>query len=155
VDPISVPVDDRLRWFTGTLNRVVATSAETNGAFGLMEQWAPIGFSPPLHQHEREDSALYVLEGEVETECGGMRRLLKSGEMAFMPRSVPHTFRVQSNGAHFLELVMPGGFEQYHVDVSDPAPVAEIPPAVAPDIERLIAAIGPYGAAIVGPPLHD
>ncbi len=153
--PISAPVDDRLRWFTGTLNRIVATSAQTNGAFGLMEQWAHLGFSPPLHQHELEDSALYVLEGEVVTECSGVRRLLKSGEMAFMPRSVPHTFRVESDGAHFFELVLPGGFEQYHVDASDPALVAEIPPACAPDIERLVAAIGPYGATILGPPLLD
>ena len=121
--PITAPIDDRLRWFTGTLNRIVATSADTNGAFGLMEQWAPRGFSPPVHQHEREDSALYVLEGEVLTECGGERRLLKAGEMAFMPRSVPHTFLVQSDDAHFLELVSPGGFEQFHMEASDPAPV--------------------------------
>ena len=153
--PITAPLDDRLRWFTGTLNRIVATSAETNGVFGVMEQWAPRGFSPPLHQHEREDSALYVLEGEVLSECGGVRRLLRSGEMAFMPRAVPHTFLVQSDGAHVLELVTPGGFEQYHVDTSDPAQAVEMPPEAAPDIERLVAAIGRYGAAIIGPPLID
>lgn len=153
--PITTTLDERLRWFTGSLNRIVATSAETNGAFGLMEQWAPRGFSPPLHRHHREDSALYVLEGDVLTECGGVRRLLGAGEMVFMPRDVPHTFRVESEGAHFLELVSPGGFEQYHVDASDPAPAPEIPPAAAPDIGRLVAAIAPYGAEIIGPPLMD
>jgi hypothetical protein len=29
---------DRLRWFAGSLNRVVATAEESGGAFGLMEQ---------------------------------------------------------------------------------------------------------------------
>ncbi len=73
--------------------------------------------------------------------------------MAFMPRALPHTFLVQSDEAHLLELVSPGGFEQFHIDVSDLAPVAEIPPAGQPDVGRLVAAIGPYGAAIIGPPL--
>lgn len=64
------------------------------------------------------------------------------GGFAFLPREVAHTFAVVSDeGARFLELVTPGGIEQFHVDASDPAPAARLPPAGPPDVERLAAAL--------------
>jgi len=149
----AVTVDERLRWFLGTLNRVVASASDTGGAFGLMEQWATRGFSPPLHVHHREDSAIFLLDGAMTLRLGDDESTLAADGFAFLPRDVPHTFRVDSDEAHFLEWVSPGGFEQFHVDASDPAPSATVPPPGPPDIGRVIAAIGPYGAEIVGPPL--
>ncbi|HYN33180.1 MAG TPA: quercetin 2,3-dioxygenase [Ilumatobacteraceae bacterium] len=152
-ETIDTRFDDRLRWFVGSLNRVVATAEETGGAFGLMEQWARRGFAPPMHVHHREDSALYVLDGTLRLRVGDEESTVTSGRFVFLPRDVPHSFRVDSEDAHFLELVTPGGFEQYHVDASDPAEAATLPPEGAPDILRLLSAIGPYDAEIIGPPL--
>jgi quercetin dioxygenase-like cupin family protein len=149
----SVVVDERLRWFVGSLNRVVATAAETNGAFGLMEQWAPEGFSPPLHVHHREDSAIIVLEGRLVVRRGDDELVAMPGGTAFLPRDVPHTFLVTSEQAHFYELVTPGGIEAFHIDASDPAPSATLPPPGPPDVARLVAAIQPYDAEIIGPPM--
>ena len=149
----TVVVDDRLRWFLGTLNRIVATGDDTGGAFGLMEQWAPRGFSPPLHVHHREDSALFLVEGAMTLRLGDNDTMLGPGDFAFMPRDIPHTFRVDSDRARFLELVTLGGFEQFHVDASDPAPSATLPPAGPLDIPRVVAAIGTYDAELVGAPL--
>jgi quercetin dioxygenase-like cupin family protein len=152
----TIPVDDRLRWFVGSLNRVVATAAETNGSFALMEQWAAVGFSPPRHVHHREDSALIVLAGELLVQRGDEELVAKQGQTVFLPRDVPHTFLVTSDDAHFYELVTPGGFELFHIDASDPAPAATLPPPGPPDVPRLIAALVPYGAEIIGPPMgHD
>lgn len=152
-DVVDTTVDDRLRWFVGSLNRVVATAEETGGAFGLMEQWARRGFAPPTHVHHREDSALYVLDGSLRVRVGDEESTIDAGQCAFLPRDVPHGFRVDSERAHFLELVTPGGFEHYHLDASDPAGVAALPPEGPPDIPRLLGAIAPYGAEITGPPL--
>ena len=152
-DTIDTRPDDRLRWFVGSLNRVVATAGETNGAFGLMEQWARRGFAPPTHVHHREDSALYVLDGSLRVRVGDDESTITAGDFVFLPRDVPHSFRVDSEEAHFLELVTPGGFEQYHVDASDPAEAPALPPEGAPDIARLLSAIAPYDAEITGPPL--
>ena len=149
----TVPVDERLRWFVGSLNRVVANAADTNGAFGLMEQWAARGFSPPLHVHHREDSALQVLEGDLTVRRGDEEVVVGSGGFVFLPRDVPHSFLVTSDGAHFLELVSPGGFEAFHVDASDPAASAVLPVPAPPDVPRLVAAIGSYGGEILGPPM--
>jgi mannose-6-phosphate isomerase-like protein (cupin superfamily) len=151
---IDVPVDERLRWFVGSLNRVVATAAETAGAFGLMEQWTTRGFSPPLHVHHHEDSALVVLDGELRVQRGSEELSVSGGAFVFLPRDVPHSFLVVTETAHFYELVTPGGFEGYHLDASDPAPAAVLPPEGPPDIGRLIACLVPYGGEILGPPMY-
>ncbi|MGE0726660.1 MAG: cupin domain-containing protein [Acidimicrobiia bacterium] len=146
-------VDDRLRWFVGSLNRIVMTADDTAGSFGLMEQWAPRGFSPPLHVHHREDSAIVVLGGTLVVQRGDEQVGAAPGACVFLPRDVPHTFVVTSDEAHFLELVTPGGIEQYHIDASDPAPSATLPPPGPPDLERLVRSLVPYGAEILGPPM--
>jgi len=76
-----------------------------------------------------------------------------AGGFVWLRRDVRHTFRVDSERVRLLELLTPAGFEQFHLDSSDPAPRLELPPAAEPDIPRLPAAIGPYDAEIVGPPL--
>jgi len=150
---IDTELDDRLRWFVGSLNRIVATAGETNGMFGLMEQWARRGFAPPTHVHHHEDSALYLLDGVMRVRVGDDESTVTAGQFVFLPRDIPHSFRVDSADAHFLELVTPGGFEEYHIDTSDPAEVAALPPDETPDIPRLVNAIAPYDAEITGPPL--
>jgi hypothetical protein len=71
----------------------------------------------------------------------------------FSPGDVPHSFLVTSEQARFYELVTPDGIECFHLDASEPAPASMLPPAGPPDAARLIAAIGPYDAEIIGPPM--
>jgi quercetin dioxygenase-like cupin family protein len=144
---------DRDRWFAGTLLRIVADRFDTDGALTVMEQRASRGFSPPLHVHHREDTALLILEGDVTVVTGGVETALAAGGFVWLPREVPHSFRVDSSEAHFLEFATPGGVEGFHIDASEPAPVADLPPASPPDVERLLAAVGPYGIDIIGPPM--
>jgi quercetin dioxygenase-like cupin family protein len=144
---------DRDRWFAGTLLRVVAGTGDTDGKLTVMEQRAPRGFSPPLHVHEREDTALLLLAGELRVRVGDDERTLRPGDFAWLPRSVPHSFRVDSDEAHLIELATPAGVEGFHVDASDPAPTLEIPPPGEPDVARIAAASRSYGATFAGPPM--
>jgi quercetin dioxygenase-like cupin family protein len=144
---------ERDRWFVGTLLRVLADHRDTGGQLAVMEQRARRGFSPPRHVHHREDTALLVLDGTITAVVGDERLELGSGGFVWLPRDVPHTFRVDSDTVHQLELVTPAGFEQFHIDASDPATAIDLPPPTEPNIPRLLGAIGPYGAEIVGPPL--
>lgn len=144
----------RDRWFAGTLLRIVADASHTGGALSVMEQRAAAGFSPPLHVHHREDTALLVLDGTLTVRVGDAERVLAPGGFCWLPRDVAHTFRVDSDEAHFLEFATPSGIEGFHLDASDPADAVALPPPSAPDVGRLVSAIAPYGADIIGPPMH-
>ena len=143
----------RDRWFLGTLLRVIAGADDTDGGLTVMEQLAPKNFSPPLHVHRLEDTALLVLDGRVTVRRGDEEWQLGAGEMAWLPRDVPHCFRVDSDVAHLLELATPAGIEGFHLDASDPAPRLEMPPPGPPDVERMLSAASRYQAELVGPPL--
>jgi len=144
---------ERDRWFLGTLLRIVAAGGDTGGQLAVFEQRARRGFSPPLHVHHREDTALIVVDGAITVVVGDRRHEVGAGGFVWLPRDVPHTFRVDSETVHQLELATPAGFEQFHVDASDPADELTIPAPAEPDIQRLLDAIGRYDAEIVGPPL--
>ena len=118
-----------------------------------MEQRAPRGFSPPRHMHRREDTALLVLDGAITAVVGDERLEVGPGGFVWLPRDVPHTFRVDSETVHQIELATPAGVEGFHLDASDPAPALELPPPGEPDITRVLAAASGYGVDIVGPPL--
>jgi quercetin dioxygenase-like cupin family protein len=147
------PLDDRDRWFVGTWLRVLAGADDTGGQLTVMEQRAPRGFSPPLHVHDREDTALVVLAGALTVQVGDGAQTIGPGGVAWLPRGVAHTFRVDSDEVHLLELATPGGVEGFHVVASEPASEPALPPAGPPDVPRLAAASAPFAVSIIGPPL--
>ncbi|MBC8077693.1 MAG: quercetin 2,3-dioxygenase, partial [Chloroflexales bacterium] len=137
----------------GTLVTVKATQAQTGGAFGLIEQLLPPGFAPPLHVHHGEDEAFYVLEGEITFTCGEEHFVAQAGSFVFLPRDIPHTFLVsEERPARLLQLTAPAGFEQFHVDMGEPATNRTLPPPTAPDMARLLALAPSYQFEVVGPP---
>lgn len=147
------PITDNDRWFLGTLLRLVADGSDTGGQLSIMHQRAQRGFSPPRHVHHREDTAMFVIDGRLTVDVGGEERIVDAGGFVWLPRDVPHTFRVDSDEVSLLELVSPAGFERFHIDVSEAAPRRELPPPTELDVGRIVAAIGRYGAEIVGPPM--
>jgi uncharacterized cupin superfamily protein len=50
------------------------------------------GDQAPCHVHHGSDEAFYVLDGELEVLEGDERRILTSGELAFIPAGTTHTF---------------------------------------------------------------
>lgn len=84
--------NERDRWFLGTFLRILARAGDTDGQLGVMEQLAPQGFSPPLHVHHREDTALLVLDGAITAVVGDERFELGPGGFVWLPE----TFRTHS-----------------------------------------------------------
>src|ERR671918_1305058 len=118
--PVSGLTSARNRWFLGTLLRIVADGDDTAGQLAVVEQRARRGFSPPRHVHHREDTALVVLDGAITVIVGDERVELGPGGFVWLPRDVPHTFRVDSETVHQIELATPAGIEEFHVEASDP-----------------------------------
>jgi quercetin dioxygenase-like cupin family protein len=139
-------------WFIGILVVMKATSEQTGGAFGLVEQVLPAGFASPYHVHHAEDEAFYVLEGQITFICGGEKLRGEPGTYVFGPRDIPHGVRVEGTvPARMLLLVTPGGFERFWQDMGEPAQTFTIPPPGPVDMEKLMALAPKYNLEILGP----
>jgi quercetin dioxygenase-like cupin family protein len=139
-------------WFLGCATRVKATGAQTGGAFGLIEQELPPSFVSPYHVHRREDETFYVLEGYMTFICGQKRWKVGPGAYLFLPRNIPHGFKVEETGpAKILILATPAGFEQFILEMSAPAGDPTSAPVGPADMEKLLAVAAQYGIDILGP----
>jgi len=68
------------------------------------------------------------------------------------PRDIPHGFRVDGKDpAKLVILAMPGGFERFVVEVSEPARTAALPPPSQPDMQKLLNVAAKYKIEILGP----
>jgi mannose-6-phosphate isomerase-like protein (cupin superfamily) len=97
-------------------NKAVGT--DTGGAWALVEVHVT-GADPPLHQHDREDEAFYVLEGRARVWVGDAEFEADAGSFVLGPRGLPHTFAVQPGGdLKLLVLIAPAGFEQMFDEIA-------------------------------------
>lgn len=145
-------------WHLGALVRFQVTGKETDGRFWVAEHWAPRGYGPTLHSHDREDELFVVLHGELAMSVAGTEFVLEPGATGFGPRGIAHTFKVSSPTAHFLVLGAPAGFERWFVRTGEPAVGSILPPSSAvAEIEHVVGSpeyiqtLRDYGVEVLGP----
>jgi mannose-6-phosphate isomerase-like protein (cupin superfamily) len=143
-------------YFLGTLMTLKAASAETSGLFSLIEQVSPTGFATPLHVHHAEDEAFYILEGELTVWCGEHIFKARPGSFVYLPKDVPHCFRVESDTpARLLQITAPAAIEQGFIEMGTPATSLTLPPPHVPtpeDMARMAAISAKYHVETLGPP---
>jgi quercetin dioxygenase-like cupin family protein len=129
VAPIALgPGEGEALWFLGELVTVKASSESTAGRVAVSEHLAPRGSGSPLHVHRNEDEWFYVTEGELTFWVGGQVIAATAGSFVYVPRDIPHTFKVDSEQARFLFVVAPA------------------------DIAQAAATAAEYGSEVLGPP---
>jgi quercetin dioxygenase-like cupin family protein len=136
--------------FFNSKTSIKATSAQTGGAFGFVEQICPPGTESPYHTHHNEDETFYVVDGQVTFLCGEKVIRATSGAFVFLPRNIPHGFRVEAL-TRLLVLITPGGFEQFAVEMGDPVQEGVQPAFGPPDMEKLMPLAAKYKIDILGP----
>ena len=141
-------------WFLDTRMSVKAGGEQTNGAFTFLEWSAPAGFGPPLHRHDREDEAFYLLEGAIEVNCGDKQWEARPGDFVFMPRGIPHAFVVSDGPVRGLQITTPAGFERFIEELGRPAQGPGLPASASepPDVPTMIEVSRRYGIETLGPP---
>ncbi len=93
-------------------------SAQTGGAYAVLEQIIQPGGGPPLHVHRHETEIFYILDGDFEITVGGQKIPAPKGAIAVCPRDLPHTFRnVGTASARLLLTIIPGRFGDFFTDV--------------------------------------
>jgi quercetin dioxygenase-like cupin family protein len=146
--------DEHDRWYLAHRFSFLVSGAETGGRFSMIEGVAAKGFEPPMHVHDHEDELYYVLSGTFRFTVGANHVDAGPGQLVFLPRSVPHTFTVDRSGARALMVFSPAGIERYFHDPGTPVATTPPPQRLADvDRERLAAALVPFGARFLPPPL--
>jgi quercetin dioxygenase-like cupin family protein len=120
---------------------LVLGSDATNGLVSVIEQTlAPRALGAPVHTHRREDEYSLVLEGTLGVELDGDVLHAPAGSVVLKPRGVPHAvWNAGDAPARFLELIVPGGFERYFVELGD-----VLAPPGPPDLGALAAVAARY-----------
>ncbi len=119
----------------------------------------PPGVATPLHRHDKEAEAFYVLEGRLDYRAGDTTHELTAGSFIHLPLGVPHAFRIRGDSpARILAITTPGGLLDLYDEVGVPAQALRVPGegegrTMADEIARWNE-VGPrYGLEVVGPPL--
>lgn len=109
-EPPSLPYD------AGSV-RMLASSAETKGAWSLVELIEMPGYHTNLHRHNHTEEAFYVLEGVLTVKMQGKISDYPAGSYVLIPRGTPHAQGNRGSVPVKLLLTMtPGGFERSFID---------------------------------------
>jgi quercetin dioxygenase-like cupin family protein len=91
-----------------------ARGERSGGALLALENVIALGDGPPLHRHEREDEAWYVIEGDLRFQLGDEIAAAPAGSFVFVPRGTPHCFKnAGGSPARILVLFTPAGMEGF------------------------------------------
>ena len=140
-----------LEWHGGSTFAVLLDSVRTDGQLTVGRNRAPKGAAAPFHVHTLEDEMFFMISGSALLWSGDDQYELTEGGIVFLPRHIPHGYRVTSDMADFLLLTTPGGiegmFRKAGRDVSEPRP-----DGFEVTIERMVEAAAAHGQTVVGPP---
>lgn len=124
----------------GTLIKV--HHRQTEGSVSIVEHaLAPGLLGAPAHRHAREDETSYVLEGRLTVQVGDEVATIGPGEMVVKPRGVFHAFwNAGAESVRFLEVISPGGFEEYFAELA-----GIVSAGSPPDLGAIVALGARYG----------
>ena len=114
---------------------------DTGGTMSVTLSVVPTGSGIPYHVHQKEDETFEIIEGELEVNLNGEVHTIQKGDMVFMPRNIPHSFKALKDTTMWVSLV-PGGGEQMFVEL------AALPPG-PPDMKTVTKICEPYGITFI------
>ena len=141
----------QLEWLGGSTLALLLDGKATDGQLLVGRFDVSEGEASPFHMHTREDEVFMLIKGTALLWSGDEEMELSEGGIAYLPRNVPHAYRITSKKADLLMICTPAGIEGMFRyagrDRAEPRPDGfEIAP------EKLAAAAEMYGHVIVGPP---
>lgn len=146
-------------WAMGSLFEHLLRGGESGG-LGVALVTQPPGIATPLHRHTFEDEAFYLLNGSMTYRAGEETYHLSAGDFLWLPRGVPHAFRITGDHpARFVGFADPGTLLGLYDEVGIPATERRLPRADGQAMDVEIPRwneVGPrYGLQVVGPPLPE
>jgi quercetin dioxygenase-like cupin family protein len=138
-------------WVLDNLVHVHVDGEQTADALSVVEFTGRHADMPPLHADHRNDETVYLIAGRMTWFVGDIRLTLDEGQAAFIPRGVPHAYRIESEQARWLVINNPAGFERFLRAAAEPAPADELPPPGRPaDPGAVVQLAAEYGIEVLG-----
>jgi mannose-6-phosphate isomerase-like protein (cupin superfamily) len=107
--------------------------------------------APPYHKHTREDEVFMLIKGAALLWCDDQEMELSEGGIVFLPKDIPHAYRITSKKADLLMINTPAGIEgMFRYAGRDRA--TPRPDGFEISAERMAAGADKFGQIILGPP---
>jgi quercetin dioxygenase-like cupin family protein len=139
----------QLEWLDGGTLAMLLDGKATNGQLMVGRFDVAEGEAPPYHTHTREDEVFLLIKGTALVWCDDKEYELAEGGIVFLPRDIPHAYRITSKKADLLMINTPAGiegmFRETGRDKSTPRP-----PGFEVRADPSLA--DKYGNVVVGPP---
>jgi quercetin dioxygenase-like cupin family protein len=141
----------KLEWIGGGVFAVLLDSAATDGQLTVGRFSVSKGEAPPYHMHTREDEVFLLISGSALVWSDDEEMELSEGGIVYLPKNVPHGYRITSETADLLMICTPGGIEGMfrHAGRDKSAPRPE---GYEISREAMAEAADRYGQIILGPP---
>ena len=141
----------QLEWIGGSIFSVLLDAEATGGQLTVGRFDADLGEAPPFHMHNNEDEVFLLLAGSALVWAGDEQHELREGGVVFLPRRIPHSYRITSEKADLLLITTPGGLEKMfrHAgrDLREPRPEGlEIPQSLLAEAAEI------SGIVVLGTP---
>jgi quercetin dioxygenase-like cupin family protein len=123
-----VQADAQIVWMPGGVRTEIHLGAEdTGGAFCLLVDHPPPGWSLPAHLHRNESETILILEGEFEMEVDGVRSRVSGGQTVHVPKGTLHSGANVGAGVGRRVLIFsPAGMESFFADAGASSAQEEI-----------------------------
>ncbi len=122
-------------------HKIVGTDTD-NQIFEWVEYLDP-GSGIPTHIHTEEDEIFRVLKGKVEIVIDQKATILEEGDMAFAPKTIPHSWKVIGEEKAQMSIsAFPSGMEHMFHELSQL-------PEGKPDFEKVASICSRYGITFV------
>ncbi|GAA4557745.1 cupin domain-containing protein [Planotetraspora kaengkrachanensis] len=106
-------------------------SRDNGGEVAIVEHPFAVGTITPPHLHTREDEHSIVLEGEIGFRSGDDEVVLGPGGYITKPRGQMHAmWNAGKTPGRIIEIITPGGFENYFRELGELLASVEATPAV-------------------------
>jgi quercetin dioxygenase-like cupin family protein len=110
---------DALAYDAGMV-KFIAESADTNGAYAVVELTEMPGYKTAWHQHNNCEEAFYVVEGTLTIKLIDKTYEMPTGSYILIPRGTPHgQGNFTGKPVRLLTTFTPGGFDVFFRDRVD------------------------------------
>jgi quercetin dioxygenase-like cupin family protein len=141
----------KLEWLDGGTLAMLLDGKATDGQLMVGRFDVARGEAPPYHLHTREDEVFMLIKGTALVWYAKQEMELAEGGIVFLPKNIPHAYRITSERADLLMINTPAGiegmFRHSGRDRATPRPDGfEISP------QRMAEGAEEFGQVILGPP---